>query len=238
MDICLLWVLSVVRWRSLRRAGHSSRGVLPTVVRRCVWSRKPINNEALAHWPPHWGLLRLIKKNHIAWKFFQLFCICYLRTQIVGPTDGPFEQAIRWDGNTRELPLAVAHATNLAAPLGYRPQCRNKTNTPHITVARGRVHDTITFTVLFVALAFFTQQFICGDIFNLRHSMLSQWWRWHHLTVCDAVYCGGNLPTFQVLCIVGKFQSQYTASHSKRLETSATPQQNFQFCTTILTAQH
>jgi len=25
--------------RSLRRADHSSRGVLPTVVRRCVWSR-------------------------------------------------------------------------------------------------------------------------------------------------------------------------------------------------------
>jgi hypothetical protein len=28
-----------VRWRSLRRADHSSRGVLPTVVRPCVWSR-------------------------------------------------------------------------------------------------------------------------------------------------------------------------------------------------------
>ena len=41
MDVCLLWVLCVVRKRSLRRADHSSRGVLPTVVRRCVWSRKP-----------------------------------------------------------------------------------------------------------------------------------------------------------------------------------------------------
>ena len=39
MDICLLWVSCVVRQRSLRRADHSSRGVLPTVVRRCVWSR-------------------------------------------------------------------------------------------------------------------------------------------------------------------------------------------------------
>ena len=29
---CLLWVLCVVRYRSLRRADHSSRGVLPTVV--------------------------------------------------------------------------------------------------------------------------------------------------------------------------------------------------------------
>ena len=31
-DICLLWVLCVVRYRSLRRADHSSRGVLPSVV--------------------------------------------------------------------------------------------------------------------------------------------------------------------------------------------------------------
>ena len=31
-------------------ADHSSRGVLPTVVRRCVWSRNLVNKEALAHW--------------------------------------------------------------------------------------------------------------------------------------------------------------------------------------------
>jgi hypothetical protein len=31
-----LYVLFVVRERSLRRADHSSRGVLPTVARRCV----------------------------------------------------------------------------------------------------------------------------------------------------------------------------------------------------------
>ena len=36
MDVCLLRVSCVVRQRSLRRADHSSRGVLPTVVRRCV----------------------------------------------------------------------------------------------------------------------------------------------------------------------------------------------------------
>jgi len=47
MDVCLLWVLCVVRWRSLRRADHSSRGVLPTVVRRCVWSRNLKNEEAM-----------------------------------------------------------------------------------------------------------------------------------------------------------------------------------------------
>jgi hypothetical protein len=36
MDVCLLCVLCVVRYRSLRRADHSSRDVLPTVARRCV----------------------------------------------------------------------------------------------------------------------------------------------------------------------------------------------------------
>jgi hypothetical protein len=36
--------------RSLRRADHSFRGVLPTLVRRCVWSRKLVNKEALTHW--------------------------------------------------------------------------------------------------------------------------------------------------------------------------------------------
>ena len=44
---CLLWVLCVVRWRSLRRADHSPRGLLPTVVRRCVWSRNLRNEEAM-----------------------------------------------------------------------------------------------------------------------------------------------------------------------------------------------
>ena len=47
MDICLLWVSCVVRWRSLRWADHSSRGVLPTVVRRCVWSRNIKNRRSI-----------------------------------------------------------------------------------------------------------------------------------------------------------------------------------------------
>ena len=46
----LLWVLCVVRKRSLCRADQSSRGVLPTVVRRCVWSRNHVNEEAMTHW--------------------------------------------------------------------------------------------------------------------------------------------------------------------------------------------
>jgi hypothetical protein len=31
-DVCLLWVLRVVRYKSMRRAGYSNRGVLPNVV--------------------------------------------------------------------------------------------------------------------------------------------------------------------------------------------------------------
>ena len=49
MDVCLLWVLFIVRYSSLRRADHSSRRVLPTVLRRCVWSRNLVNEETLAH---------------------------------------------------------------------------------------------------------------------------------------------------------------------------------------------
>jgi hypothetical protein len=36
MDVCLLSVLIIVRYNSLTRTDHSSRGVLPTVVRRRV----------------------------------------------------------------------------------------------------------------------------------------------------------------------------------------------------------
>jgi len=46
---CLLWVLYV---RSLRRADHSPREVLQTVVRRRVWSRNLKNEEAMARVGP------------------------------------------------------------------------------------------------------------------------------------------------------------------------------------------
>jgi hypothetical protein len=48
MDVCLVWLLCVVRLRSLRRADHSSRGVLPTVVCQCVWSRRLKHEATLA----------------------------------------------------------------------------------------------------------------------------------------------------------------------------------------------
>ena len=45
---CECCVLCVVRWRSLRRSDHSSRGVVPTAVRRCVWSKNLKKEEAMA----------------------------------------------------------------------------------------------------------------------------------------------------------------------------------------------
>ena len=48
MDVSLLLVLCVVRQRSLRQADHLSRGVLPTVVHRRVYSRNLKNEEAMA----------------------------------------------------------------------------------------------------------------------------------------------------------------------------------------------
>jgi len=48
MDVRLLWALCC-QVESLRRADHSPRGVLPTVVRR-VWSINLVNEEALPPW--------------------------------------------------------------------------------------------------------------------------------------------------------------------------------------------
>jgi hypothetical protein len=48
MDVFLFCVLCVVRWRSPWRTDHSSRGSLPNVVRRCVWLRNLVNEEAIA----------------------------------------------------------------------------------------------------------------------------------------------------------------------------------------------
>jgi len=52
MSECVVSVVCVVRWRSLRRADHSSRGVLPIVMRRCLWSRNLMNEEAMTRVGP------------------------------------------------------------------------------------------------------------------------------------------------------------------------------------------
>ena len=48
MYVCLLWVLCVVRQRSLRRADHLSIGVLQFRVCVSAWSCSLDNEEALA----------------------------------------------------------------------------------------------------------------------------------------------------------------------------------------------
>ena len=72
MDICLLWVSCVVRQRSLRRADHSSRGVIPTLLRRCVWSRNIKNGCSIYIYDT--GRLRVKKKN------IHTQLICYFET--------------------------------------------------------------------------------------------------------------------------------------------------------------
>ena len=82
MDVCLLWVLSVVRKRSLPRVDHSSRGVLPTVLLvvcylETSWMRRP--------WPTG-GLLgqkgelweRFLKQMWTPWTIHLMLYNCFL----------------------------------------------------------------------------------------------------------------------------------------------------------------
>jgi hypothetical protein len=46
----------------MQRADHSSVGVLPTVVRRCVWSRNLKNEEAMN---PRWAAAPQQKKKNV-----------------------------------------------------------------------------------------------------------------------------------------------------------------------------
>jgi hypothetical protein len=48
----LVRVLHVVKYRSLRWADHSTKGVLSTVLRRCAWSRNLKNEEEMARVRP------------------------------------------------------------------------------------------------------------------------------------------------------------------------------------------
>ena len=75
MDVCLCSVLCVVRYKSLRRADHSSREALPNVMRRSVWSRH-LKNQAVArveaqrHRKKMWCLCILIV-------MYVLFCVLF-----------------------------------------------------------------------------------------------------------------------------------------------------------------
>jgi len=76
MDVCLLWVLCVVR--SVRRADHSSRGVIPTVVRRCVWSGNLKDKEAIARAGP--------QRHKVKIPVFIIYFVVFLTT---GPWPRP-----------------------------------------------------------------------------------------------------------------------------------------------------
>ena len=70
MEVCLLWLLCVVRWRSLRWADHSTRGILPTLV--CL-------SVCLIYKPQEWGSLgpsRIVGQKE---KYIFLSCLQLLR---------------------------------------------------------------------------------------------------------------------------------------------------------------
>jgi len=75
----------VIRLRFLRRTDHSSRGVLPTVVRRCVWARNHKNEEAMALV----GSQRHRKKmysHYYVYVFLLLCTICSIYSVFIVPT--------------------------------------------------------------------------------------------------------------------------------------------------------
>jgi hypothetical protein len=49
MEVCLLWSFCVVRHRAQRRAGHSSRGVAPSVV--CLTECDMVTSTMNRPWP-------------------------------------------------------------------------------------------------------------------------------------------------------------------------------------------
>jgi len=77
MDVCLLWVLCVVRSRSLRRADHSSRRVLLIELRRFVWPRNVVIEEAMTRVGPqgHRGGKSIICSTRHEWR---VHCSMYL----------------------------------------------------------------------------------------------------------------------------------------------------------------
>ena len=74
MFVCCDWYVL-----SMRGGDHSSRGMVPTVVRRCVWSRNHVNEDALVDW----GLSRQKQTNKMReiisgssyWPFILLFVL-------------------------------------------------------------------------------------------------------------------------------------------------------------------
>jgi len=68
MDVCLLWVSCVVRSRAVRRADHSSRGVLPRVVCLSVIEEPPSGGLGLQRLSSH------EKRNSVGlvWSLFRI----------------------------------------------------------------------------------------------------------------------------------------------------------------------
>jgi hypothetical protein len=133
----LMSAVSVVGFqveRSLRRADHSSRGVLPTVVRRCVWSINLKNREVMAWVGPqrHSRGSRVLVEKLTRSQLLKKFSTFY--------GTGRFITAFRsaWHASTlqpeTELVLLVEYASLDA--LNHRSHCKVPNHTQPMSLYR------------------------------------------------------------------------------------------------------
>jgi len=115
--VCLVWVLWVFRQKSLRRADHSSIGVLPTVACHCVWSRKLKNEEGMARVGPQrqkeieylynkiTSLLLWIYHIKVASEYMRKFCdtLCRDCYTLIGNMFFKIAIPFRWFSKTKLL---------------------------------------------------------------------------------------------------------------------------------------
>jgi hypothetical protein len=97
LAVCLLWVLCVVKQRSLRRADPSSRGVLPRVVCLCVIP-KPQQWGSLG---PNGAVATQEKKNYritgkrqlkLMWKGLVVICCKVMYWKLLGVTEEKYQE--------------------------------------------------------------------------------------------------------------------------------------------------
>ena len=146
----------------MRRADHSSRGILPTVVRRCVWSRNLKNEEAMARVGP-----QRHRKQNVCMYIYVCMCVymyiyiyIYIYTSTLLYIYSRVEvevSAVRRNGNSPPIACFVL-GTLCSALLGK-----------FWTLTTPSLHKLFTFlikTALWVILHIFKQTFLNFPYFS------------------------------------------------------------------------
>jgi hypothetical protein len=147
MDVCLLWVLCVVRYWSPRRADHSSRGVLPSVVCLTVWSWSLDSEEALAHW----GLLRHSKNNIGTTGVRADRLVTWLPDEQPSAADSIAGRAVYLSHPQNFHTCCRAHMTWYSMDTGVKRPGREASHFPSNSKVRNYRHCTFTPLSVFVA---------------------------------------------------------------------------------------